>query len=122
MIGKLVLFGATGDLAGRYVLPALARLHAARVLPGRFTVVAAAPEDWDDERFRRHAAERLDEHAPDVPASAREALRRPLRYRRIDFDNLASVAAAVTAADDGAAAARPVAAYLALPPGVSPWR
>ena len=120
MIGKLVLFGATGDLAGRYVLPALARLHAARVLPGRFTVVAAAPEDWDDERFRRHAAERLDEHAPDVPTSAREALRRALHYRRIDFDNLASVAAAVTAADDGAAAARPVAAYLALPPGVFP--
>ena len=29
MIDRLVLFGATGDLAGRFLLPALARLRQA---------------------------------------------------------------------------------------------
>ena len=39
MIERLVLFGATGDLAGRYLLPALAALHAAGRLPERFEII-----------------------------------------------------------------------------------
>ena len=42
MIERLVLLGATGDLAGRFLLPALAALHAAGELPDGFRVVGAA--------------------------------------------------------------------------------
>ena len=63
MIASLVLFGASGDLAGRYLLPALAALRAAGPAAGASSVVGAARERWDDEAFRRHAAERLAEHA-----------------------------------------------------------
>ena len=61
MIERLLLFGATGDLAGRFLLPALAELHDEGKLPDGFRVVGAAREDWDDEAFRRHAARRLDQ-------------------------------------------------------------
>jgi glucose-6-phosphate 1-dehydrogenase len=118
MIEKLVLFGATGDLAGRYLLPALAALRAAGELPDGFGVVGAAPRDLDDDGFRRHARERLDEHAADVPASARDALLRSLSYRRVDIGDPRSVRGALTAGDGEAPG--PVAAYLALPTHVFP--
>ena len=114
MIERLVLFGATGDLAGRYLLPALAALHAAGRLPDGFTVVGAAREKLDDEAFRRSARERLEEHAADVPATAREAFVRSLRYRPVDVADAESVASLVDAGGG------PVAAYLALPPGALP--
>jgi glucose-6-phosphate 1-dehydrogenase len=121
MIERLLLFGATGDLAGRFLLPALAELHDEGKLPDGFRVVGAAREDWDDEAFRRHAARRLDQHATDVPAAARAALVRALRYRKVDFNDPGSVAEAVAAASSESVAgtqAEPVAAYLALPAAV----
>lgn len=112
-IARLLLFGASGDLAGRFLLPALAALHAAGRVPGDLQVVGAAREQWTDEQFRDHAAERLDEHAPDVPAAARAATVRALRYRPVDFDDRRSVESLVHGTSDG-----PVAAYLALPSGI----
>ena len=42
MIANLVLFGASGDLAGRFLLPALATLHASGRLPDDFAIVGTA--------------------------------------------------------------------------------
>jgi glucose-6-phosphate 1-dehydrogenase len=122
MIERLLLFGATGDLVGRFLLPALAELHDEGKLPDGFRVVGAAREEWDDETFRRHAVRRLEQHtATDVAASSREALVRSLHYRRVDFNDPGSVAEAVAAASGESVAgeqAEPVAAYLALPAAV----
>ena len=83
MIERLLLFGATGDLAGRFLLPALAELYDAGRLSDGFRVVGTARRDWDDETFQRHVARRLDQHAAgDVSAASREALVRSLRYGR----------------------------------------
>lgn len=109
MIRRLLLFGATGDLAGRFLLPAIAALHAAAKLPDGFEVVGAARPNWNDEEFRRAAAERLDEHAS---AAAGEVVRRSLRYRPVDLADPASVATVLGAESE------PLAAYLALPPGL----
>jgi glucose-6-phosphate 1-dehydrogenase len=100
MIERLALFGASGDLAGRYLLPALGELRQAGELPDGFHVVGFAREDWDDADFRRHAEARLDEHAPHLPAEAREWVVRSLSYR------------------SALPADAPCAAYLALPQGV----
>jgi glucose-6-phosphate 1-dehydrogenase len=114
MIERLVLFGATGDLAGRYLLPALAALHAARRLPAAFEVIGGARENLDEEGFRRKAGERLKEQAAEVPAAAREQVVRSLRYRPADVTDSASVTALV---EPGRG---PVAVYLALPPALFP--
>lgn len=111
MIERLVIFGATGDLAERYLLPAVAELMAAGELPDGFELIAAAREDMDDAAFRRAAAEQLERYAGDVPAVAREALLGALAYRRVDVADPDDVAQAIRGD-------RPVAAYLALPPGV----
>jgi glucose-6-phosphate 1-dehydrogenase len=124
MIERLLLFGATGDLVGRFLLPALAELYDEGKLLDGFRVVGAAREDWGDEVFRRHAARRLEQHAAgDVSAASREALVRSLRYRKVDFDDEGSVAEAVAAAGGeslAGARAEPIAAYLALPAAVFP--
>ena len=113
-IEQLVLFGATGDLAGRFLFPALARLLAAGELPAGFEVVGAAREELDDGAFRQLASDRLAEHAADVPGNACDALVARLRYRAVDLADLDSVATVIGSND------RPVAAYLALPPATFP--
>jgi glucose-6-phosphate 1-dehydrogenase len=122
MIERLLLFGATGDLAGRFLLPALAELHDEGKLPKGFRVVGAAREDWDDETFRRHVSRQLEQHAAgEVSAASQEALVRSLRYRPVDFNDSGSVAEVLAAASDESVAgaqAEPVAAYLALPAAV----
>ena len=114
MITHLVLVGATGDLAGRYLLPALARLHAAGEAGEDLVVVGAAPDRHDDASFARHVAARLDEHAADVPSDARRSLVERLRWARVDLDDPDTLAAAAAAAAAGTGA--PVALYLAVPP------
>lgn len=114
MIDRLVLFGATGDLVGRYLLPALAALHASGRLPDGFQVVGAARTQLDDEGFRHAAAGELAEHAGDLHRDVREALVRCLRYLPVDLGDPASVARVI--GDEG----RPVVAYLALPPATYP--
>lgn len=120
MIERLVLFGATGDLTGRFLLPALARLQAAELLPPGFRLVGAALEDWSDAEFRAHAAERLREHAADVGTSARNALLAALSYHRVDFDDVETVRRAVSAASGDTDHPQPVVAYLALPTAAAP--
>lgn len=114
MIERLLLLGATGDLAGRFVLPALAALRAAGKLAAGFEVLGAARDDLDEAAFRHAVSERLEQHAAAVPRAAREQLVSSLRYRSVDLDQRDSVASLIDAGSG------PVAAYLALPPKVFP--
>src|SRR6516225_10019814 len=53
----LVLFGASGDLARRKLLPGLFHLHAAGLLPSEYRVIGSARKSsaMTDEQFRAHA-------------------------------------------------------------------
>ncbi len=51
----LVVFGASGDLASRKLLPAIAALAEHKALPEGFTVVGVARTTWSDAQFRQHA-------------------------------------------------------------------
>jgi glucose-6-phosphate 1-dehydrogenase len=63
----IVIFGASGDLTRRMLLPALYNLFLDGRLPDRFAVIGFARTAWSDEEFRQHAH-----------ASVREFSRRPL--------------------------------------------
>jgi glucose-6-phosphate 1-dehydrogenase len=64
-VAKLLLFGATGDLARRMLLPSLYGLHADGLLPDRLAILGSARSDHDDESFRTFAREALDEFLSD---------------------------------------------------------
>jgi glucose-6-phosphate 1-dehydrogenase len=60
----MVIFGASGDLTGRKILPALARLADRGVLDDGFTVIGVARTEWTDQEFRDHVAESTPEGGP----------------------------------------------------------
>ncbi|MEV0047390.1 glucose-6-phosphate dehydrogenase [Nocardia rhamnosiphila] len=113
MIDRLVIFGGTGDLAGRYLLPALAALRTAGCIDDDFDLVCVDRKEWDDRRFGDWARDQLDRHAGETPPEARRAIVAAARHRRADIRSAVDVAQAV----HGDA---PVAVYLALAPALFP--
>jgi glucose-6-phosphate 1-dehydrogenase len=111
VIDRLVIFGGTGDLSGRYLLPGLAALRAGGHISGGFELVGASRQDWDDDQFRNWAVDWLEREAADIDAATRTALVSSSRYHRLDLSDPTSVTACL--AGEG-----PVAVYLALPPAV----
>ncbi|HLY30394.1 MAG TPA: glucose-6-phosphate dehydrogenase [Ktedonobacterales bacterium] len=55
----LVIFGATGDLTHRKLLPALYNLAIEQPLPAQFTVVGVARRPFSDDEFREQARESI---------------------------------------------------------------
>jgi glucose-6-phosphate 1-dehydrogenase len=111
MIDRLVLLGATGDLTARYLLPGLAALRSGGHIGDSFRLVAVGRDNWQDDDFRSWAGARLDEHAAEFPAAARDDVVAAAEYRRADVTDPAAMA-------DVIAGVGPVAVYLALPPSV----
>src|SRR5947209_8063147 len=50
----VVIFGASGDLTARKLIPALYHLSAKGRLPADARVVGVARSPWSDEQFREH--------------------------------------------------------------------
>jgi glucose-6-phosphate 1-dehydrogenase len=63
----LVIFGATGDLSRRKLLPALYNLAHEGALPGRFNLVGSSRSDMSDEEFRTLATESVREFSRREP-------------------------------------------------------
>lgn len=63
-VAKLLLFGATGDLAQRMLLPSLYGLHADGLLPKELTITGAARSDYTDGSYRDFAKKALDKFLP----------------------------------------------------------
>ena len=84
----LVIFGATGDLTRRLLVPALCNLLRAKLLPAKFGLIGVARYDQDLESFRRTLGERVMEVASDqVNATEWQWISERLRYLRGDFDD-----------------------------------
>ena len=63
----LVIFGGTGDLARRKILPALFRRYCSGQMPAEARIIGAARTEMSDDEFRTMCAEALDEFAPGLP-------------------------------------------------------
>ncbi|MDX6472502.1 MAG: glucose-6-phosphate 1-dehydrogenase, partial [Gaiellaceae bacterium] len=61
----LVIFGASGDLTHKKLMPALYALMLRRMLPPRFSIVGVARSEGDDEAFRKDMKEAVQKHARD---------------------------------------------------------
>ncbi|OKH20263.1 glucose-6-phosphate dehydrogenase [Hydrococcus rivularis NIES-593] len=57
----LVIFGASGDLTQRKLIPALYQLKRERRLPAEMTVVGVARRDWSDDYFREQMRQGIEE-------------------------------------------------------------
>jgi glucose-6-phosphate 1-dehydrogenase len=107
----LVLFGATGDLAGRKLFPALLHRDAEGVFPDGSVVHAVGRARMDDDAFRQSLSEVLG-HVQATPDQKQKFLSR-IRYSSVDFDapeSIASLAAGL------AGSTRTRAFYLSIAP------
>ena len=114
MHDTLLLFGATGDLAQRYLFPSLLRLQGDGLLPADFRVRGLSLSAHDSEAFRGILRERfahLSHHTP-APEQVEEFLAR-VDYRSVDLRSPESVAESV--AD---LVGRRCVSYLSIPPGL----
>ena len=83
---SLVIFGATGDLARRKLLPALYNLAHDGALPGRFHLVGVSRKEKAHEDFRAECEEairRFSRRQPDEDVLREPAGKRPVRARHL---------------------------------------
>lgn len=85
---KLLLFGATGDLAKRMLLPSLCALHTDGLLAEDVTIIGTARSELTDAEFRNMAREALETFlAPERRGGMAEFLNR-LSYQTLDATTL----------------------------------
>jgi glucose-6-phosphate 1-dehydrogenase len=83
----VVIFGATGDLTHRKLVPALYSLAQQRLLPPQFVLVGFARRDWNDEKFREEMRLAVDEFGPGAQGGVWESFAGALAYNRSDFSS-----------------------------------
>src|SRR5436190_9216837 len=120
----LVLFGVTGDLSRKKLMPAIYDLANRGLLPPGFSLVGFARRDWDDQDFMQVGHDAVREHARSPFREAVwERLAEGIRFVQGTFDddnafdNLARVTEEldVTRGTGGNHAF-----YLSIPPGAFP--
>lgn len=86
----IVIFGGTGDLTERKLMPALYTLYAEHLLPARFTILGTARRAFSDEAYRNLLEEAVRAHArvPLVDA-VWQSFAQNIFYEQADFGETA---------------------------------
>ncbi len=87
----LVIYGVTGDLTKRKLVPALYELKLADRLPNPFYVIGYARRDWSDQVMRDTLRQGINEFARSQPVNEQvvEQLLGSMRYLRAPFEESA---------------------------------
>src|SRR5262245_22919718 len=113
----IVLFGATGDLAKRKLLPGLFHLASAGLMPGRYQIVGSSRRNLTDEQFVELARQAITEFGISKPAGAAwQAFRRTLSFASAEPGRTAALTAAVERAERQADGTLRRLFHLAVPP------
>ena len=82
----LVIFGATGDLARRKILPGLFRRYCSGQMPAEAQIIGAARSDMDDDAFRDMVRKAIEEFAGSAAADTDqvEAFLAQVHYEPVD--------------------------------------
>jgi glucose-6-phosphate 1-dehydrogenase len=118
----MVIFGATGDLTKRKLIPALYNLIAHGLLPEAFAVVGVGRSELSDDEFRKRMEKDLKEFATaEIDPKRLKWLSSRLSYVAVDpekpktFKDLADALAAI---EEERGTAGNVLFYLAVPPSI----
>jgi len=85
---RLLLFGATGDLARRMLLPSLCALDADGLLPDNLRIIGTARSEMSDQDFRQMAREALETFLPDERRGGMADFLNKLSYQALDATTL----------------------------------
>ena len=85
----IVIFGASGDLTTRKLMPALYNNFQKQRLPTGLRIVGFARRDWSDEDFREHLKNGVKTHAATFEENKWKDLAPSIHYFRGDLDTAA---------------------------------
>src|SRR6266567_8349523 len=86
----IVIFGATGDLTQRKLLPTLAHLSHTHPLPQGFSIIGFARRPMNDEQFRGMALESINKYMPEddkLDSKAQHEFAQRIFYCQSDFND-----------------------------------
>src|SRR3954447_17504930 len=87
----LIIFGATGDLAQRKLLPAVYNLAHEGALPERFNMIGVARTQQPDDQYRDFAREAIEKYSRRQPdETVLSSLLDRMRYVGASFDDPAA--------------------------------
>ncbi len=120
----LVIFGGTGDLARRKLMPALWRLQRQRCFDECFSIIGVGRDELGDEEFRDAMREALEEFSDDPPSDEEwKAFADRLLYLAADLtedDAYRRLADRLNELGESETALRNHLFYLAVPPALAP--
>jgi glucose-6-phosphate 1-dehydrogenase len=118
---SLVIFGASGDLAQRKLIPSLFNLFRKGRLPGGFRIMGHSKTPFTNEQFRTHLGDALREHATfEYTDDEWQAFAGSVSYHQGGYDaaeDFSSLARTLGAAENGAGNR---VYYMATPPDIFP--
>ncbi|MCW8348092.1 glucose-6-phosphate dehydrogenase [Vibrio sp. ZSDZ65] len=118
---SIVIFGASGDLTYRKLIPALYHLFASKQLPKSFAILGVSRTKYSDESYREKLKKSLQEMEKTEPETL-EAFCNHLHYQAIDTSDTQDYAKLATRLDDVANQygfeQRNTLFYLATPPSL----
>lgn len=82
----IVIFGASGDLTARKLMPALYNNFQKKRLPVRMRIVGFARRDWSDEEFREHLKNGIKAHGAGFEEEIWNELAPSIHYFRGNLD------------------------------------
>src|SRR4051794_24557817 len=83
----LVIFGATGDLTHRKLVPALYSMQAGQLLPEKFSIVGFGRSEQDQDRFRQGLRESVEGSGTKVDPRIWDEFARKITYVRGRYDD-----------------------------------
>jgi glucose-6-phosphate 1-dehydrogenase len=113
----IVMFGATGDLARRKLLPGLFRLAAAGLMPSRYQIIGSSRRDLTSEQFRDLARQAVTEFGTGAPSGAAwQAFQQQLSFASAEPARTGPLVAAVERAEREIGGSPGRLFHLAIPP------
>src|SRR5690554_4517289 len=83
-----VIFGGTGDLTKRKLLPAIYNLKKEGLLPSNFSLVAVGRRDYTTDEFRKIAYHAIKDYSRfKLEEDIWNKLKEKIYYRKMDFTN-----------------------------------
>jgi glucose-6-phosphate 1-dehydrogenase len=117
----IVLFGATGDLAKRKLLPALFHLSQAGLMPAQFRIVGTARTPQSEDDFREAAHENLESYARcEYTRQHLDQFVKTLRFTASTADDVSDLEATIEAAEQELEPPVRRLLYLSIPPKAFP--
>jgi glucose-6-phosphate 1-dehydrogenase len=81
----LIIFGATGDLSRKKLIPTLLSLFRKRRLPSQFFLLGCAVNPYNDDTFREEVKKAVKNHFPDLSLKEIHPFLQNCCYLSLDF-------------------------------------